>query len=113
MLNNTDRLKAIKNHNEICTAKSDVSAETENEISTENMSRYWEVVDTENKKEAVSAEEERLRIENISLLTENVVKYSNGTNNIQHADLVKDITSECNVMFLKEIFIHHYNLKKG
>ena len=32
---------------------------------------------------------------------------------MQHAEIVKDITGECNIMLPKEIFIYYYNMKKG
>ena len=77
------------------------------------MRKDQEAAERENNKAASAAEEERLRVEILTLLTENVVKYSNRPNKIQHDNLVKDITGECNVMFLKEIFVCYYNLKKG
>ena len=54
-----------------------------------------------------ATEEESQRVYLLPLFTAYVVKYSNRENKIHHAELVKDITSECNVMLLREIFIYY------
>ena len=65
------------------------------------MRRDQEAAERENKKAAAAAEEERRRAQVLILLTAHVVKDLNRENKIQHDDLVKDITGECNVVFPK------------
>ena len=56
VINNPDRLKSIKDHNEICAYVAEVSTETENERSREKIMRGLKAAYRHNKKAVVAAE---------------------------------------------------------
>ena len=112
-LNDPKRLDAIKDHNELCAAVVEVSAELENDKSRKKLKRDRDAVEREQKETEAAKEEVKKKEELRPLLTSYVLKYSNRAKEIGADELHEEIRKDSSLACLKEILVYYYNMKKS
>jgi hypothetical protein len=113
MLNNPERLEAIKDHAELIAAVAEVTAEADEEKARKKQRREKDTLEKTQKKAATVEIEAREKEKMLPRLHSDVNKYKNRAKEVERDELIKEMKKELKLPYLKQLFMYYYGMKKG
>ena len=113
MLNNPERLEAIKDHVEPVATVAEVSAESDGEKSRKKQRREKDALEREQNKDASAEIEARKKEEMLPLVHSDTNKHANRAKEVECNELIKEIEKELKLPYLKQLLVCCYGMKKG
>ena len=113
LLNSKERLAAVKEHNELCAAVAEVSAEQIKAKEARKWERQEKLASNNKKKELGKEIEHKRKEELLPSLTIIVQKYTLQAASAALTELINLLKKDLKVTTLKDLFIYYYNINKN